>query len=159
MKINLIKTLLTDTCMVIINSYSKSLHLLQLAILLLISTLCFSQKLDCKKFKNGEFYYPDLPDKITIRKDSIQGSYSSGNLEIMWDVIWKNDCEYDIVCSKIFNKDIPLEIGDRIAVKIVSTKKKCYYSELTVFNSSFPDGMTLPDDPFPLCFNENKSSK
>lgn len=145
--------------MAIINTSSRLHRFFSLLILLLLSTFCFSQKNDCEKFKNGEFYYPDLPNKITIRKDSIQGSYSSGNLEIMWDVIWKSDCEYDIVCSKIFNKELPLEIGDRIAVKIVSTKKKCYSSQLTIFNSSFPDGMTLPDGPFPLCFNENKSSK
>ncbi|MFI1771344.1 hypothetical protein [Thalassobellus citreus] len=112
--------------------------------------------MNCKNFKNGEFYYPGLPDKITIRKDSIQGSYSSGNLEMMWDVLWKNDCEYEIVCSKVFNKKLPIEVGDKMLVKIVKTNKKCYYSELTVFNKSFPEGMTLPGGPYELCLSEDK---
>ena len=121
---------------------------------LFYSLSSFSQKLNCEKFRNGEFYYPSLPNKITIRKDSIQGSYDNGNLKIMWDVFWKNDCEYEIVCTKVYDKNLPVEIGDKIFVKIVSTKKKCYYSELTVFNKSFPDGMILPDGPHPLCFKK-----
>lgn len=132
---------------------NKSLQLF-LLLFLLSSLSCFSQKLNCKKFINGEFYYPGITDKITIRKGSIQGSYSNGNLEAVWDVFWKTECEYEIICTKVYNKKLPLEIGDRIFVKIVSTKKDCYYSELTIYNSSFPEGMILPDGPFPLCLNE-----
>jgi hypothetical protein len=134
---------------------SKTSYLIALFILF-CSFSSFSQKLDCKKFKNGEFYYPGLPNKLTVRKNNIQGSYDNGSLKVMWNVVWKSECEYDIICTKVYDKTLPVEIGDKIAVKIVSTKKKCYYSELTVFNKSFPNGMVLPDGPHELCFEKDQ---
>ena len=104
----------------------------------------FSQELDCNLFKNGTFYYSDLNDKFSVRTDSIQESYNKDKLEMIWKVIWVNDCEYDLVCEKILVKGYPIKFGDRINVKITETIGECYKSSLTVFNGDNPNGFKVP---------------
>ncbi|WP_320815467.1 hypothetical protein [Flavobacterium sp.] len=125
-----------------------------LLIALLISTFFSAQNKECERFKNGSFYYPSMPDKISVRNGSVQKSYEDENLEMIWDVNWINDCEYDLICVKILSNTSNFEVGERIKVKIVSSVKNCYYSMLTVYNKEYPKGYALPGGPFPLCKKE-----
>lgn len=122
--------------------------------LFLISTFMSAQSAECYRFKNGNFYYPSMPDMISVRNGSVQESYVGEKLEMIWDVKWINDCEYDLVCVKILKPVSDFEIGERIRVKIVSSIKNCYYSMLTIYNKEYPKGYTLPGGPFPLCKKE-----
>lgn len=117
--------------------------------------VCFyAQNADCNRFKNGKFYYPSMPDKISIRNGDIQKSYVYENLEMIWSVHWINDCEYDLVCTEILGNSSDFEVGERIKVEIVSSVKNCYYSMLTIYNKEYPSGYHLPGGPFPLCKKE-----
>ena len=113
-----------------------------------------AQNVDCNRFKNGDFYYPSMPDKILVRNGNVQESYIDENLEMIWSVKWLNDCEYDLVCIEILGNSSGFEVGERINVKIVSSVKNCYYSMLTVYNEEYPVGYHLPGGPFPLCKKE-----
>jgi hypothetical protein len=110
----------------------------------LFTLTCNSQELDCKKFKNGLFYYPTLPEKTSIRKDSIQESYNNGKLEMIWKVRWLTECEYEIICDKVLIESIPIRKGDRIVAKIVKTEGNCFTSELKFYNSENPEGLSFP---------------
>ena len=122
-----------------------------LFITFLTSAFLNAQNDNCDRFKNGNFYYPSMPDKVSIRNGSVQESYVNDNLEMLWDVKWVDDCEYDLICVEIVGSNSDFEIGERIRVKIVSTMKNCYYSMLTIYNKEYPKGYMLPGGPFPLC--------
>lgn len=113
-----------------------------------------AQNNDCVKFKNGTFYYPSMPDKISKRTGTIQKSYSNEKLEATWSVKWITDCEYDLVCVEVLDDASNFIVGTKIHVEIVSSVKNCYYSMLTIYNNDFPNGYSVPGGPFPLCRKE-----
>ena len=105
---------------------------------------CNSQTLNCKKFKTGTFYYPSLREKISIRQDSIQESYTNGKLEMVWKVKWIDDCKYEMICDKILADNLPIKKGDRIVATIINTDENCYSASLIFYTAEYPEGEKLP---------------
>ena len=104
-----------------------------------------SQTLECKKFKTGKFYYPTIPNKISLRKDSTQESYNNGKLEMLWSVKWLNECEYEMTCKQILvDGPYPIKKGDRIVATIIKTEGDCFTTSLVFYNSENPGGQTIP---------------
>lgn|SRR5690606_1879052 len=100
-----------------------------LLFLFLLSIFGFSilnaQKLDCKKFRTGEFEYidKDFPFKIT-RNSSYQIEIDKNNgSEIHALIEWKSDCEYILTYEKILDKKENFDdlIGKKIYVEIIKT--------------------------------------
>lgn len=129
----------------------KKITLLLITILFTLTS--YSQELNCEKFKNGLFYYPTLPGKTSLRKDSIQESYNNGKLEMIWKVSWLSECEYEITCNKVLNDSIPIKKGDRIVAKIIETEKECFTYTLKFYNSDNPQGVQYPSSV--LCLKKD----
>lgn len=106
-----------------------------------IAVTGYSQEPNCKRFKTGKFYYPDLPGKISLRKDSIQESYNNGNLEMIWKLRWLNDCEYELTCEKMFVDFNSYKTGDRIKATIIKTAENCFTTEIIFYNKENPQGL------------------
>lgn len=119
--------------------------ILSLFFLLCITTSVFSQDSDCSDFKNGAFYYPSLEGKLSVRENNVQKSFSDNKLEMIWDVKWIDDCEYELICKKMLVDYYPTKIGDRIHVTIVATNGDCFTSDLIVYNEKSPEGFTITD--------------
>src|SRR5690606_3123190 len=99
-----------------------------LLFLFLLSIFGFSilnaQKLDCKKFRTGEFEYidKDFPFKIT-RNSSYQIEIDKNNgSEIHALIEWKSDCEYILTYEKILDKKENFD--DLIGKKFMSKSSK-----------------------------------
>ena len=103
-----------------------------------------AQTLDCKKFRTGKFYYPGLPDKISLRKDSTQESYDNGKLEMLWKVKWLSECEYELTCEQVFEDPYPIKKGDRIVATIVKTEDDCFTTSIMFYNEANPEGQAIP---------------
>ena len=126
-------------------------------ILSLLAFLCCfmsvkAQAPDCAKFKNGSFEYPDLRGKLSVREGSVQKSFNNGNLEMLWDVRWISECEYELTCKKVYVKGIPARKGDRIYVKIIETDEDCFTSETILYNNDFPSGSKVMSST--MCFKQ-----
>lgn len=116
----------------------------------LVACSSFAQTKNCEEYKFGEFVYPDNPNKVSVRKDTIQESYNNGKLEMQWKITWINDCTYEMVCQKVFNPSIPIKIGDRIVTTIIETDAKCYKFTYVVYNEFYPNGFVSPE-PGKMC--------
>ena len=101
---------------------------------LFFSILAFSQKPNCKKFKEGEFTYfdPTMPDyevKLS-RKGGVQTEYNSfiGGT-ITSKVVWKSECEYELIYEKFegFPFSMDKDIGRSIQCRILETDGKKSY--------------------------------
>jgi hypothetical protein len=114
-----------------------------------LSTILFAQSPDCLKYRTGKFGYPDLPGKISLRKDSVQESYNDGKLEMLWEVKWISECKYQLTCVKLFNDKYPIGIGDRIVATIISTTENCFTAETIYYSNKYPNGVAMP--PAPMC--------
>lgn len=114
-------------------------------VLVLISFVCFGQNKNCEDFKTGDFVYPDNPNKLSVRKGTLQESYSNGKLEMLWKVNWINDCMYEMICQKVYNDNIPIKVGDRIVTTILEADSKCYKFSFIIYNSFYPNGYDKPD--------------
>ncbi len=129
---------------------------MRLTILLLISVLshstCNSQAIDCKKFKTGSFYYPSIPGKLSVRTDSIQKSYSDGQLQMIWKVKWLTDCKYEMTLDSILVENGINKKGDRIVATIYSTDENCYTASIVFYCEEIPEGEELPGGP--LCISK-----
>lgn len=112
----------------------------------LVAFSSFGQNKNCEDFKVGEFVYPGNPNKLSVRKDSVQESYNNGKLEMLWSVKWINDCTYEMVCQKVFSENIPIKVGDRIVTTILETDSKCYKFSYIVYNAYYPNGFVSPEN-------------
>lgn len=99
---------------------------LVLSMLLLYSFFGNSQELDCSSMKTGTFSYPGNPGKVSKRTESEQLSFSGSELNWKWDVVWLNDCEYEIICKKVYDKAGMFKKGDKIRTEITSIDGNCY---------------------------------
>jgi hypothetical protein len=113
--------------------------------IVLLASVANAQSIDCKKFKNGKFYYPMNDGKLSVRKDTIQESYNNGKLEMVWKIKWLSDCEYEMTCIKILVDPYPIKVGDRIIAKIIKTDGDCVTVSSTMYNASNPQGFSAPD--------------
>jgi hypothetical protein len=124
---------------------------------LAISITSNSQSVDCKKFRNGTFYYPGMPEVSSIRKNSIQESYRDGNLEMRWKVNWISDCKYEMICEKVWTNSSPIRKGDRIVAVITHTEGNCYTASIIFYTAENPEGEILPAGQ--LCIKNGSVSK
>jgi hypothetical protein len=111
---------------------------------LLLALTSNSQTINCKKFKEGTFYYPTLPNKISVRKDSIQESYNNGKLEMVWKVKWINECEYELTCQQVLVEPYSIKKNDKIVAKIVNTEEDCFTTTIIIYNEVNPNGQPIP---------------
>lgn len=135
------------------NQNKKTLEMKQIAIfiLLLIGSIGFSQSLDCSKIKNGKFYHSEFPDRVTIRKDNIQENYNNGVLELVWNVIWTSECQFEIICTQSIGNSF-IAVGDKIVGTITNIDNECYTCKRTFYSKVFPDGDQNPSTTF--CFKK-----
>ena len=110
-----------------------------LILLILFGTIGYSQTIDCSKLKNVTIYNPEFPNISTIIKGAVQESYNNGVLQMVWDLKWLSECEYEVVCIKKFG-ETPIALGDRIVVTITSIDKECYTCKRTFYTKDFPEG-------------------
>ncbi len=94
-----------------------------LSLLTIIS--CNHKEKKCTDFKTGKYKYvlKDRPE-IIIRLDSSQIEINPiTKIEVYSKLIWKSECEYDMVYDKILNapEDVSDLIGQKINVKIIET--------------------------------------
>ncbi len=108
-----------------------------------------SQTVDCKKFRNGTFYYPGMPGKVSVRLDSIQKSYSNDKLEMIWRVKWITDCQYEMRCDLVLGDTSFVRRGDRIVANIINADENCFTASLVYYTPENPMGEKLPGGP--LC--------
>ena len=120
---------------------------LVLILLVLSGAIGYSQSLDCSKIKNGKFYNPEYPNKITLRKDNIQESYNDELLQLVWSVKWISECEFETVCTKSIG-NVPIAVGDKIVTTITSIDGKCYTCKRTFYSKENPDGDVDPSSTF-----------
>lgn len=116
-----------------------------------------SQMVECEKFKTGKFIYPSIPNVVSLRKESTQESYRNGKLEMIWTVKWLTECQYEMICEKIFVDPCPIKKGDRIVATIVKTEGDCFTATLMIYNDNFPKGMSIPGGP--MCFEKASNSE
>jgi hypothetical protein len=124
-----------------------------IGIAILISFKGHSQ-IDCQKFRNGTFYYPGMPGKISIRTDSIQKSYNDGRLEMLWKVNWITECTYELVCQKMLVNTYTIRPGDRFIANIIATDDSCFTTSLIFYSKESPEGEKIPGGP--LCIKKNE---
>jgi hypothetical protein len=120
---------------------------LAVLILLLIGSFGYSQTLDCSKIKNGKFYHSEYPNKSFIIKDNLQENYNNGELKIVWDLKWITECEYELICIKVFGENV-IQPGDKIIATITSIDNKCYTCKRTFYSKDFPNGDVDPGSTF-----------
>lgn len=120
---------------------------LAVLLLLVIGSFGYSQTLDCSKIKNGKFYHSEYPERTSIRKDNIQEGYNNGVLEVVWNVVWINECQYEIICAKKTPNSM-FAIGDKIVVEVTSIDNECYTCKRTFYSKVFPDGDVNPSTTY-----------
>lgn len=124
-------------------------------ILIMITFSSYSQKLDCAKFKNGTFFYPQIPDYgYSIRKNDTQKSYvKAKDMWVTWEVKWTDDCSFELIFKEADKNDGTYNSGDRISVTIISTENDCYKFISVFYNAKNPDGKKIPAGE--MCIKQN----
>ncbi|WP_264566026.1 hypothetical protein [Flavobacterium sp. N3904] len=123
-----------------------------LILLVLLGSVGYSQTLDCSKFKNVTAYNPEFPNRSFMIKDNVQESYNNGVLQMVWDLKWLSECEYEVVCIKKLG-ETQIALGDRIVVTIISIDNECYTCKRVFYSKDFPEGDVDPKSTF--CFKKN----
>lgn len=120
---------------------------LTISLLLLLGFAGQSQTPDCQRFKDGSFYYPDLPGGLSVRKGNMQRSIHNGKLQMVWKVDWLDDCTYEMECKGVVptDEDFPMKVGDRIIATIIETDEECYLTEIVIYNEESPEGEKVPN--------------
>ncbi len=121
-------------------------YILTLMVVFGITSVCYSQKQDCNKFKTGKFYYSEILDYgYTIRDKKIQKSFiKEKNMWVTWDIKWTSDCDFELKFKSSENGDGVFKAGDRITVSIVAVSGDCYTFTSTFYNSANPTGKKIP---------------
>ena len=118
-----------------------------LILLLIVATTGYSQALDCSKLKNVKANNPDYPKRSFVIKGATQESYDNGVLQLVWNVKWNSDCEYEVTCVKKLTES-QMEVGDRIVMTIVSIDGDCFTVKRTFFAKNFPAGDVDPGSTY-----------
>ena len=104
-------------------------NLLLLVLICLTSSFANSQDLNCKDFHIGKFEMESEFGKIVItRSETSQVEYCKEmNYKASFDIVWKDDCTYELSNEKI-------QIGDKIDTNNdIKVKSKIYKIEENVF--------------------------
>jgi hypothetical protein len=121
---------------------------------LLLAVTVSSQTLDCKKFKTGTFYYPQIPDQgYTVRDKNVQTSYYKNGMTATWNVKWTGDCTFDLTFEKADNSDAFFKKGDKISVTITTVDGDCYSFKSVFYNDENPKGEEIP--PGQMCIKKD----
>lgn len=118
-----------------------------LLFLLIVNTLTsIAQTPDCKKFRTGTFYYPEIPDYgYTIREKKVQKGYiKAKDMLVTWNVKWVNDCSYELTFKEAKNNDGVFNLGDRITATIISVDGDCYKFTCIFYSAKYPNGKEMP---------------
>lgn len=118
-----------------------------LFLLLAVGVMGYSQTLDCSKIKNVKAYNPDYPKRSFVIKGASQESFDNGVLQLVWNVKWISDCEYEVVCTKKLTES-QMEVGDRIVMTIVSIDGECFTLKRTFYCKNFPEGDIDPGSTY-----------
>ncbi|QKJ61684.1 hypothetical protein [Flavobacterium sp. M31R6] len=118
-----------------------------LILFLVVGAIGYSQALDCAKLKNIKAYNPDYPKKTFVIKGNTQESYDNGVLQMSWSVKWVTDCQYEVTCTKK-SVESQIEVGDRIAVDVMSIDGDCFTIKRTFHCKNIPDGDVDPESTF-----------
>lgn len=118
-----------------------------LILFLVVGAIGYSQALDCSKLKNIKAYNPDYPTRTFVIKGATQESYDKGTLQLVWNVKWNSDCEYEVACVKKLGES-QMEVGDRIVMTIVSVDGDCFTVKRTFFAKNFPEGDVDPGSTY-----------
>jgi hypothetical protein len=110
-----------------------------LILLFLFGSMGYSQTMDCSKLKNVTVYGVEFPTRYSIRKGAVQETYNNGELEMVFDLKWIGECEYELICSEKF-VDHQIEVGDKIVVTITSIDNDCYTCKRVFYSKEFPLG-------------------
>ena len=80
---------------------------------------------NCKKFKEGTYYVEEMKGYKIVREGNNQKEYLNKKEVIDAEVIWLNDCEYNLVVNKTLIKQ-GMAVGDTANVRIIRTTRNSY---------------------------------
>ena len=91
----------------------------------------FSQDLKCSQFKNGKFMIVDAEagNSYITRNGNLQTETGDGSeLELLFDVVWLDECTYTLKVKEILNNpnNIPIPMEMVLTVEIVEVKENSY---------------------------------
>lgn len=109
-----------------------------LIVLLLLSSLGYSQSLDCSKFKNGKFYTTNKSNVYFVIKDTIMEDFMDDNLVWTWSIKWINNCQYEAVCTKSTMEFVV--VGDKMLVTITDINDDCFTFDRKLFGKIMGNG-------------------
>ena len=96
----------------------------------------FTQDLDCSRFKNGKFVIEDAEagNSYITRNGNTQTETGGGSgLELLFDVVWLNECTYTLKVKEVLsnpkNLSIPFEMV--LTVEIIEVKENSYIQKST----------------------------
>lgn len=119
-----------------------------LVLLSLVSLLSFKPSNNCGIMHNGRFKY--MADKeeviVTITDSSFMESYQGGKYYIKAQLEWLNECEYNIVITKVNAPGMMYAAGDEINVHINRVEGKNIFYTATVKRVSWEGKFTKLDD-------------
>jgi len=122
----------------------KPVRIFLLFLFLSMSIVPFCQqdttKASCNVLKKGKFRYldsQDTTDYVVIEGDKHTEYHNKGKYYIKSDVTWVNDCEYNMVMTKITIPDFPFKPGDSMNVKIERIEDDIIYYTSTVKGASW----------------------
>lgn len=117
--------------------------------LLLIAFACsFTPNGDCNIMHNGRFKYMADNEEVivTIHDSSFMESYNDGKYFIKAQLDWLNDCEYNLVITKVNAPGTMYSTGDEVNVKINRVEGNNIFYTATVKRVSWDGKFTkLPD--------------
>lgn len=119
------------------------------------SLVSISQNKDCTKFKEGTFYYPQIPDYgYSVREKNIQKSYvKSKDMWVTWNIKWTSDCSFELTFKEADKNDNTFTLDDKIIVTITSTDNDCYSFASIFFNKTNLKGREMPVGQ--MCIKKN----
>lgn len=103
--------------------------------------------LNCKDFKKGIFYYPQMPDYgYTIREKKVQKSYvKAKDIWVTWNIIWIDACSFELTYKEATKSDGTFGDGDKISVTITKIDGDCYSFLSVFYNKKNPQGLKMPE--------------
>lgn len=129
--------------------------LILMFLLTFVTILTYGQDVNCDKFKEGTFYYPEVPDYgYTIRNKKEHKSYvGSSNMWVTWKVKWVDDCNFNLFFKSAENNDGVFKKGDKISATIISTEGDCYTFSSIFYSEKYPEGKKMP--PGKMCIKKD----
>jgi hypothetical protein len=63
---------------------------------------------------------------------------------VNWTVKWTDNCNFELIFKDANKKDSTYNLGDRIAVSIISIEEDCYKFTSIFYSKKNPDGKKMP---------------